>query len=53
MRMKKLIVPAIVALTLAGLACWFLMARAPGEEPGTLTLQGNVDIREVNLGFRV
>ncbi len=53
MRMKKLIVLVIVALALAGLACWFLMAHAPGAEPGTLTLQGNVDIREVNLGFRV
>jgi HlyD family secretion protein len=51
--MKKLIILAVAALALAGLAGWFFKARGAGAEPQALVLQGNVDIREVNLGFRV
>jgi HlyD family secretion protein len=51
--MKKLIILAVAALALAGLAGWFLKSHGRTTEPEALTLQGNVDIREVNLGFRV
>lgn len=51
--MKKLILIAIGALALAGLGGWWLQARARGEASRALRLYGNVDIREVNLGFRV
>jgi membrane fusion protein YbhG len=42
-----------IALTLAAAAAvgWFLAAGR--EDSGTLTLYGNVDIRDVDLGFRV
>ncbi len=51
--MKKLIILAVAGLALAGLAGWFLKTHRPGAQPQGLRLQGNVDIREVNLGFRV
>jgi HlyD family secretion protein len=44
----------LLALAAAGAAGWYLLApgrAASGEE--TLVLHGNVDIREVKLGFRV
>lgn len=52
-KMKKFIILAAAALALAGLAGWYWKAHGRGAEPEGLTLQGNVDIREVNLGFRV
>jgi HlyD family secretion protein len=50
--MKKRIIILVVLVGLAGLAAWWLKARRQ-REGGTLQLYGNVDIREVNLGFRV
>jgi HlyD family secretion protein len=49
--MKKL--PVLIVALLVGTAAWwfFLRERHPGE--GGLVLHGNVDIREVSLGFRV
>lgn len=51
--MKKLIILAAAALALTGLGGWFLKTHGRATEPEALTLHGNVDIREVNLGFRV
>jgi HlyD family secretion protein len=49
---KKIILFAIVLLVIAGVARWGYLAYR-GESKTTLTLYGNVDIREVTLGFRV
>ncbi len=51
--MKRPIVLAIVVVTVAGGAAWFWKTHARPAGPEELILQGNVDIREVNLGFRV
>ena len=51
--MKKRLIPIIVLLALAGAGATFgLHARQDGKS-GPLTLYGNVDIRAVNLSFRV
>ena len=48
--MKKL--PIILLLVVAGTAAWYFRSKfAPASGP--LTLYGNVDIRGVDLGFRV
>ena len=51
--MKKGIVLLVVLAAAGAIAAWFLKRNHKGAEPGVLTLYGNVDIREVNLGFRV
>jgi HlyD family secretion protein len=51
--MKKRIPVLLVLLALAGLGVWLARARLRRDETGGLELHGNVDIREVNLGFRV
>jgi HlyD family secretion protein len=45
---------AVVALLLAGLAggAWFYFTHRPAEE-NALVLQGNIDVRQVNLAFKV
>jgi len=50
--MKKRIIIVIILLGVAGIGGWLYHKRQSGEE-STLTLYGNVDIREVTLGFRV
>ena len=50
--MKKIIPIVIVLLGVAAGAGWFYHKYYRGKET-TLTLYGNVDIREVTLGFRV
>ncbi|WP_020481630.1 secretion protein HlyD [Methylomonas sp. MK1] len=50
--MKKTISFIIVLLIIAGSASWVYRTYR-GENKTTLTLYGNVDIREVTLGFRV
>lgn len=50
--MKKIISFVIVLLIIVGSASWVYHAYR-GENKATLTLYGNVDIREVTLGFRV
>lgn len=51
MKHKRLIGPGLVLLALACAALWYLL---PGKtEQNTLVLYGNVDIRQVELGFRV
>jgi HlyD family secretion protein len=41
-----------VALLIAGLGVWRFES-VPAEEPAELTLQGNIDVRQVNLSFKV
>jgi HlyD family secretion protein len=48
---KKIIAVVLILLAVAGIA-WLYELYHPKPET-TLTLYGNVDIREVNLGFRV
>lgn len=50
--MKRLLRVGLVALGVVGAAAWCYHRYHPRKEP-TLTLYGNVDIREVTLGFRV
>ncbi|EIP96535.1 multidrug resistance efflux pump [Opitutaceae bacterium TAV1] len=49
---KKLPLLLLLLVAVAGLAWFFRLRPAPARD-GVLTLYGNVDIREVNLGFRV
>ncbi|MEZ5277952.1 MAG: secretion protein HlyD [Opitutaceae bacterium] len=48
---KKILLPIGLAVLAAG--AWYFLKEREGADGSTLTLQGNVDIREVNLGFRV
>ena len=50
--MKKRIALFLVVLLVAA-GGWFLFARTHGDRSRAIQLFGNVDIREVNLGFRV
>jgi HlyD family secretion protein len=50
-RWRHLAVVAAVAATLGG-AGWYVMAQG-GEEQVQLVLQGNIDVRQVNLAFKV
>jgi HlyD family secretion protein len=51
--MKKRIPIIILLLALAGVGGWWLLTRARADAHAPLQMHGNVDIREVNLGFRV
>lgn len=51
--MRKLIPILVLVLILAAGVTWYVRGRTARSEQGLLQLQGNVDIREVNLGFRV
>jgi HlyD family secretion protein len=51
--MKKSLLLVIAGLAIAGAGVWFFKARMRYHSPQPLKLYGNVDIREVNLGFRV
>src|SRR2546427_7282 len=51
--MKKRIPIIILFLVLVGFGVWLLLSKTRLAETGALQLHGNVDIREVNLGFRV
>lgn len=48
---KRIIVLAALFLALAGGACWYFLRDAPSHE--AIELNGNVDIREVDISFRV
>ncbi len=48
---KKIIIPALIIIALAAAGLYFL--RQEAEEEALDTVFGNVDIREVTLGFRV
>jgi HlyD family secretion protein len=43
----------LLVIVLAGLGGWYVRARVRHAQDQTLRLHGNVDIREVSLGFRV
>jgi HlyD family secretion protein len=51
--MKKRLPIILIILALAGFGVWLVRAKWVKENPRVLRLFGNVDIREVNLGFRV
>ena len=51
--MQKAIPVLLLTLVLAGAGFWYYRAHQRPAETGVLELHGNVDIREVNLGFRV
>jgi len=51
--MKRRISIAVVALILLVVAGWLFYRQFAGSRPDKLILHGNVDIRQVNLGFRV
>ena len=51
--MKKRLLIILVLLALAGIGAWLVHASREEHERQVLRLFGNVDIREVNLGFRV
>lgn len=44
--------PIVLALAGIGLYAWYRVNH-PAEPPGKLVLQGNVDVRQVNLAFKV
>ncbi|HJZ55135.1 MAG TPA: secretion protein HlyD [Gemmataceae bacterium] len=50
-RRARLILLAVVLL-LVGFGIWRYVS-VPAEEPAELTLQGNIDVRQVNLSFKV
>lgn len=49
--MKRILIPVIIAVLVA--AGWFVWKTRSAEDAAHPTFYGNVDIREVNLGFRV
>jgi HlyD family secretion protein len=51
--MRRRILIVIAALVVLATAGWFLYRQFTGDRPDKLILHGNVDIRQVNLGFRV
>jgi len=50
---RRLPLVILVLLLCAGVGFWYLQTHRRSATPGLLQLYGNVDIREVNLGFRV
>jgi HlyD family secretion protein len=51
--MKRRRIVAVLLLILVGSAVWFFLRRETRPDNGIVNLYGNVDIREVNLGFQV
>lgn len=52
MNKKRLIILPVLLLMVGGLV-WYFLLRSEANNDGTITLYGNVDIRQVDLGFRV
>jgi len=52
-RKRKWIFAALSAVLLIVGIAWWTASEREREEPGVLTLYGNIDVRQVNLGFRV
>src|SRR5437899_8259277 len=50
---KRLLIILLAVGGIAAAAGWFIHSRLREEQRQVLQLYGNVDIREVNLGFRV
>lgn len=51
-RIPRFVIPLTVLASLAAFGFW-RFEQTPAEAPNTLTLQGNVDVRQVNLSFKV
>lgn len=51
--MKRRLIALALLAAVAGGAGWYWLQRDAGGDPGELRLYGNVDIRQVDLGFRV
>ncbi|HTL58505.1 MAG TPA: secretion protein HlyD [Candidatus Limnocylindrales bacterium] len=51
--MKRRIPVVLAVVVVAGFVVWFIYTKQAESKSRTLQLFGNVDIREVNLGFRV
>jgi HlyD family secretion protein len=51
--MRRRISIAVVTLIVLAIAGWLVYRQFAGSRPDKLILHGNVDIRQVNLGFRV
>ncbi|MHA1525127.1 MAG: secretion protein HlyD, partial [Alphaproteobacteria bacterium] len=49
---KKAVVAIVLAAGVAGAGWYIFLADAPGDA-GARVLYGNIDIRQVDLGFRV
>ena len=52
-RKRKWILLALVAILVSIGTAWWIAAERERKDPGILTLYGNIDVRQVNLGFRV
>ncbi len=52
-RILRVAVPLVLALTAIGVGLFFFLRHAHRKADDQLTLYGNVDIRQVDLGFRV
>ncbi|MDI1360236.1 MAG: hypothetical protein PSU84_18650 [Methylobacter sp.] len=50
---KKILIIVIIGAVAAGLALAYWHWSHKNEQPGTLALYGNMDIREADLGFGV
>ena len=48
---KKLVAIVVIGLLVVGAGSYFFLNRK-ADESGSITLHGNVDIREVELAFR-
>ena len=55
MNVSKATMAAVVALVgiAIAVAAWIASVRTNGNDSGIITLQGNVDVRQVNLSFKV
>jgi HlyD family secretion protein len=51
-RLWRWLVIALAVAASAGVAAWYFLAQGGGEE-AQLVLQGNIDVRQVNLSFKV
>src|SRR5260221_12661444 len=51
--MRRRVVIVIAALLVLAGAGWLVYRQFAGTRPDKLIIHGNVDIRQVNLGFRV
>ena len=51
-RHQVVVLTAMVSLGLAG-GLWYVLSHTPAEEDAQLVLQGNIDVRQVNLAFKV
>lgn len=52
-RKRKWIFAVLVVVLVVVGAAWWTASEREHEEPGVLTLYGNIDVRQVNLSFRV